>query len=52
METGTQTSARRPGMAAMNAGSSVTSGMICGRPVLTTRPMTPVAGVNPSDTWK
>ncbi|MCU1602369.1 MAG: hypothetical protein JWO22_3078 [Frankiales bacterium] len=36
----------------MNVGSVVTSWMTSARPVLTTRPVTPVEGVKPSETWK
>ncbi len=49
--TGTQASATSPGMAAMKSGVCDTSWRICGTPVTTTRPITPMPGVNPSTTW-
>ena len=50
--TGTHTSVCSPGIAAMKVGSWVTSAMTSVRPLRTTRPITPVSVVNPSDTWK
>ena len=50
--TGMHASASRPDVAATKAGSAVTSSSTAATPLLTTRPMTPVEVVKPSETWK